>query len=252
MTSTPDSVHTLQVAKDLYIDKAWKDSLFNKIVRSSVSSKKEYNYSDLGYYFMQRIIERKTRMSLDEYVERAFYKPLGASTMGYNPLKSLPQEQIIPTEFDRFFRKQLLQGYVHDPGAAMMGGVAGHAGVFASAGDLAKLMQMYLNKGVYGGERYLSDSIMTRFTSCPFYPYNHRGISFDKPGIRGTVGPVCSCVPPSSFGHTGFTGTIAWVDPDNQLIYIFLSNRVHPDAENTKINKLSLRQNIQQTIYNAL
>ena len=201
---------------------------------------------------MQRIIEDRTKLRLDEYVQRAFYRPLGAYTTGFLPLQRFPKDQIVPTENDLVFRKQLVQGTVHDPGAAMLGGVAGHAGIFTSANDLAKLLQMYMNKGVYGGERYLSDSILTKFTSCPFYPYNHRGISFDKPGIRHTVGPVCNCVPPSSYGHTGFTGTIVWMDPDNQILYIFLSNRVNPDAENTKINKISLRQSIHQTIYNAL
>ena len=252
LTNTCDSIHCFEVAKGLYIDKIWKDSLFNKIKRSSVSSKKEYNYSDLGYYFMQRIIEDRTKLRLDEYVQRAFYRPLGAYTTGFLPLQRFPKDQIVPTENDVVFRKQLLQGTVHDPGAAMLGGVAGHAGIFTTANDLAKLLQMYMNKGVYGGERYLSDSILTKFTSCPFYPYNHRGISFDKPGIHHTVGPVCYCVPPSSYGHTGFTGTIVWMDPDNQILYIFLSNRVNPDAENTKINKISLRQSIHQTIYNAL
>ena len=247
-----DSAHCFTVAENLYIDKVWKDSLYHKIIRSAVSSKKEYNYSDLGYYFMQRIIEDRTKLGLDEYVQRAFYRPLGASTTGYLPLQRFNKDQIVPTENDMVFRKQLLQGTVHDPGAAMLGGVAGHAGIFTSANDLAKLLQMYLNNGVYGGERYLSDSIMKRFTSCPFYPTNHRGISFDKPGIKHTIGPVCYCVPPSSYGHTGFTGAIVWMDPDNKLLYIFLSNRVNPDAENTKINKISLRQAIQETIYKAL
>jgi len=247
-----DPIHCFEVAKSLYIDKAWKDTLYQKITRSAVSSKKEYNYSDLGYYFMQRIIEDRTKLPLDEYVQKAFYAPLGAYSTGYLPLKRFSKDQIVPTEFDIVFRKQLLQGNVHDPGAAMLGGVAGHAGIFSTANDLAKLLQMYMNKGVYGGERYLSDSILTKFTSCPFCPNNHRGIAFDKPGVYKPVGPVCSCVPPSSFGHTGFTGTIVWMDPENGLLYIFLSNRVNPTAENTKINKISLRQSIQQTIYNAL
>ena len=252
LTHTKDSIHCFEVARNLYIDKSWKDSIYNKIKHSSVSSKKEYNYSDLGYYFMQRIIEHQTGLPLDEYVQRAFYRPLGAYTTGYLPMQRFPKDQIVPTEYDMPFRKQLVHGTVHDPGAAMLGGVAGHAGIFTTANDLAKLLQMYMNHGVYGGERYLSDSILTMFTSCPFCPNNHRGIAFDKPGIRHTVGPVCNCVPPSSYGHTGFTGTIVWMDPDNGLLFIFLSNRVYPDAENTKINKISLRQSIQQTIYNAL
>ena len=252
LTKTCDPVHSFEVARSLYIDKAWKDTLYQKIIRSAVSSKKEYNYSDLGYYFMQRIIEDRTHMPLDEYVQKAFYQPLGAYTTGYLPLKRFSKEQIVPTELDVVFRKQLLQGTVHDPGAAMLGGVAGHAGIFTTANDLAKLLQMYMNKGLYGGERYLSDSIVTKFTSCPFCPTNHRGIAFDKPGIYKPIGPVCHCVPPSSYGHTGFTGTIVWMDPENGLLFIFLSNRVNPNAENTKINKIALRQSIQQTIYNAL
>ncbi len=246
-----DSLYSKQVAANMYISYHWKDSILARIISSKVSQKKEYNYSDLGYYFMQKIIENRTHMSLDEYTQKAFYEPLGAYTTGYLPLNRFSKEQIVPTENDNYFRKQLLQGYVHDPGAAMLGGVAGHAGIFSSANDLAKLLQMYMNKGVYGDERYLSDSIITLFTKAPFYPSNHRGIAFDKPGVKQAVGPVCWCVPAESYGHTGFTGTIIWLDPKNDLIFIFLSNRVYPDAENTKINKMSVRQAIQQTIYNS-
>jgi len=248
---TADTLFSIKVADNLYINKHWKDSIFNKIARSKVSSNKSFVYSDLGYYFMQRIIEKQTHTSLDSFAQKTFYDPLGASTLGYLPLKRFEKDRIVPTELDYYFRKQLLQGNVHDPGGAMMGGVAGHAGIFSSANDLAKLLQMYLNKGEYGGERYLSDSILTRFTSCAFCPQNHRGITFDKPGVKQSIGPVCWCVPPSSYGHTGFTGTIVWIDPDNELIYIFLSNRVCPDAENQAINKLAIRQAVQQTIYNS-
>ena len=251
LSNRPDSVYSVEVASHLYINKAWKDSIYEQIKQSRVSLKKEYLYSDLGYFIFQKIIEERTKMRLDSFASKAFYEPLGAAHTGYLPLKRFDVQGIVPTEIDIVFRKQMLQGYVHDPGAAMLGGVAGHAGVFSNHNDLVKIMQMYLNLGEYGGERYLSEAILKRFTSCEKCPTNFRGISFDKQGINKAMGPVCRCASLSSFGHTGFTGAICWVDPEHDLIYIFLSNRVHPDGENTKINKLAIRQAIQQSIYNS-
>ncbi len=244
----------LKVADGMYLRKDYPDSMLAQIAACDVSKNKEYKYSDLGYYFFKYIIEHHTGKTLDNYVESEFYKPLGLNRITYNPLNKFPREEIIPTEQDNLFRKQLVHGYVHDQGAAMMGGVGGHAGIFSDANDLAILMQMVLNKGVYGGKRYLSSATIDEFIRCQFCEKeNRRGLGFDKPEMNyGKTGPTCKCVSSLSFGHTGFTGTIAWVDPDQQLIYIFLSNRVYPDAENKKINTLATRVEIQEAIYKAL
>jgi CubicO group peptidase (beta-lactamase class C family) len=174
--------------------------------------------------------------------------------MTYNPLKKVDKSELVPTENDKTFRKQLVHGYVHDQGAAMMDGVGGHAGLFSNATDLAALMQMLLNNGEYGGKRYLSEAVIKEFTRCQFCENdNRRGLGFDKPQMDyNKTGPTCKCVSSLSFGHTGFTGTIAWVDPDKKLIYVFLSNRVYPDAENKKINTLATRVEIQEAIYDLL
>ena len=169
--------------------------------------------------------------------------------LSYVPLQNIKIDRIVPTEYDYTFRSQLVKGYVHDMGAAMLGGVGGHAGLFSNANDLAKLMQMYLNGGIYADERYINSSTMDIFTKAHFSENNNRrGLGFDKPEpIKG--GPTCSEVSLSSFGHTGFTGTIAWADPETELVYIFLSNRIHPDADNLKLLKMNVRTEIMKEIY---
>lgn len=243
-----------QVAEKMFLRFDYPDSLLAQIAACSLDKKPEYKYSDLGYYFFKYIIENHTHKRLDEYVSSTFYQQMGLSRMTYNPLKKFDKSEIIPTENDKTFRKQLVHGYVHDQGAAMMDGVGGHAGLFSNATDLAALMQMLLNYGEYGGKRYLSEAVIKEFTRCQFCENdNRRGLGFDKPQMDySKTGPTCKCVSSLSFGHTGFTGTIAWVDPDKKLIYIFLSNRVYPDAENKKINTLATRVEIQEAIYDAL
>jgi beta-N-acetylhexosaminidase len=179
---------------------------------------------------------------------------MGLSRITYNPLRYFSKDELVPTERDNLFRNQLIQGYVHDQGAAMLGGVGGHAGIFSNATDLAALMQMLLNGGTYGGKRFISKATIDEFTRCQFCANdNRRGLGFDKPEMNySKTGPTCKCVSSMSFGHTGFTGTIAWVDPDQKLVYIFLSNRVYPDAENKKIQTLATRVEIQEVIYNSL
>lgn len=240
------------VANSLYSNRYSSDTIFKRIIDSELLPKKEYKYSDLGYYLFMRIIERLEGKPLEVLVQEHFYGPLGASNMVYNPLLSVSKEHIVPTENDRAYRGQQLQGYVHDQGAALMGGVAGHAGLFSNANDLAKLMQMYLQRGSYGGIQYFDSVTVSEFTRCQFCESdNRRGIGFDKPQLSGP-GPTCGCVSPLSFGHSGFTGTLAWADPDEEIVYIFLSNRVHPDAENRKLLSMSTRTKIQEVIYNSL
>ncbi len=240
------------VAKDIYGSRYAPDTIFKRIKDSDLLPGKEYKYSDLGYYLFMRIIERIEGKPLEVLVNEQFYQPLGAQNLCFNPYLDVDANRIVPTENDKIFRGQLIQGYVHDQGAAMMGGVAGHAGLFTNANDLAKLMQMYLQTGNYGGKQYFDSITINEFTRCQFCDNNNRrGIGFDKPQLSG-AGPTCGCVSPHSFGHSGFTGTLAWADPDEQIVYIFLSNRVYPDAENRKLLSMSTRTKIQEVIYNAL
>ncbi len=242
-----------EVAQNLFIRKDYPDTITKKILGSDLLEKK-YRYSDLGYYFFKRIIEGITDTSLYSYVYYNFYSKIGATTMGYLPLNRYPKERIVPTENDVLFRRQLIQGYVHDPGAAMLGGIGGHAGIFTNANDLAKMMQVYLNHGSYGGYRFFSDTVVARFTNRAFTSNgNRRGLGFDKPELdRTKIGPTCKDASVASYGHSGFTGTLAWMDPDYNLCYIFLSNRIHPNQENSKLIEMDVRTKIQQVIYDSI
>ena len=250
---TPNDFYTKRVANDLYINKNYEDTIYKQIIASPVKDVGKYVYSDLGYYFLKKIIEDQTQNTLNVYVQKTFYSPMGLTTMGYKPMARFEQDRIPPTESDAKFRKQLVHGDVHDQGAAMLGGVGGHAGVFSDANDLGVLMQMYLNKGEYGGVRYIDSSTVKEFTKCQYCINNRRAIGFDKPEIsKEKESPVCDCVSYLSFGHAGFTGTLAWADPQNQLVYIFLSNRVFPDADDNKLAKSGIRTKIQQVIYDVV
>jgi beta-glucosidase-like glycosyl hydrolase/CubicO group peptidase (beta-lactamase class C family) len=230
------------VADHMYTMKSMRDSILTQIADSKLRNRNGYRYSDLGFYLMREFIEKETHQPIDKYVENTFYAPLGAYTMGYNPNKRFAKSQIVPTENDKIFRNQLLCGYVHDQGAAMLGGVSGHAGVFSDANDLAKIMQMFLNKGTYGGERFIKSETVQLFSSPLFNPkQNRRGLGFDKPVLNQPgKGPVCDEVSPESFGHSGFTGILAWVDPETDIMYIFVSNRVYPEMDNRKILMVNL------------
>ena len=243
----------IHVAQNLYMRADYPDSIYQIINDSDLRSRKQYKYSDLGYYYMKEVVERLSGMPLEQYVAEQFYQPLGLETMGFLPRKRIEIDRLVPTEYDMAFRKQLVKGDVHDPGAAMMGGVGGHAGLFSNATDLAVMMQMFLNEGEYGGKRYISSETIKEFIKCQYCKNgNRRGIGFDKPEPEGNGGPTCDCVSLLSFGHSGFTGTIAWADPEQDIVYIFLSNRVYPDAENTKLLKMDVRTNIQQVIYDSI
>jgi CubicO group peptidase (beta-lactamase class C family) len=250
----PEKGFSMQVADSLYIRNDYADSIWARIKKSPLGDTKKYVYSDLGFITAKRIVEKLTHESIDKYTFEHLYQPLGLATMGYLPLNRFDKKRIIPTENDTKFRKQLVWGYVHDPATAMMGGISGHAGVFSDANDLAVLMQMLLNGGEYGGKRYLKQSTITTFTSQQFpKDGNRRALGFDKPEPDSTKSsPTCKGVSLLAFGHQGFTGTCVWVDPKYNLIYVFLSNRVNPDAENDKLVKMNVRTNIQKTIYEAL
>jgi CubicO group peptidase (beta-lactamase class C family) len=243
-----------KVADRLYIRKGYRDVIFDSIAHSPLLGSLKYKYSDLDFLLMGDAVERITGMPLNVFVNDTYYKPLGLATMGYHPLWHFKTNEIPPTENDTLFRKQQIDGTVHDPAAAMLGGVAGHAGLFSDANDLAVLMQMLLWQGEYGGRRYISKATVAEFTRVQFpLNNNRRGLGFDKPALeKNQEGPCSSSASPQSFGHSGFTGTFVWADPAEQLVYVFLSNRVYPDAENNKLVKLSIRTNIQDVIYTAI
>jgi CubicO group peptidase (beta-lactamase class C family) len=242
----------LPVAEDLFISPVFTDTIYKTIAQSELRSKTEYKYSDLPYYLLQRFLENHYRRPLEELVYRHFYKSIGANYLGYHPLTRFDKKNIVPTENDELFRGQLIHGYVHDQGAALMGGVGGHAGLFGNALDVAKIMQMYMQGGYYGGERYLKESTIAAFNKCYFCNKDvRRGVGFDKPQLD-EFGPTCGCVSMTSFGHSGFTGTYTWADPDTGIVYVFLANRIHPDADNRYIIKNNVRTDIQQIIYDAI
>lgn len=244
----------IKVADGLYMNRLLVDSLYLSIYASDIDKPGKYRYSDLGFYLFCRMIEGLTEFPLDYFVRNYFYQPLGATSLGYKPLDRFGKERITPTENDLIFRKQIVQGYVHDPGAAMLGGVSGHAGLFSNANDLAKYMQMLMNGGNYGGEKYLDETLIDKYTSCVACDNgNRRGLGFDKPENDTTKnGPTIKGISPASYGHSGFTGTMVWADPSTGILYIFLSNRVYPDAVNNKLLELDVRTNIQQVVYDAI
>lgn len=247
--------HPVRVMEGLYLRKAYADSMLQWVLGTPLGKAGEYVYSDMGYYLLQELIERRTGTPLDRYVSETFYGPMGAVTLGYMPWRRFPLDRIAPTEHDKLFRKRLVHGDVHDPGAAMRGGVAGHAGLFGSATDLAKVMWMLLQGGTYGGHRYLSEEVVREFTKCQFCKPdgsgNRRALGFDRRTLNGS-GPTCDCVSYASFGHTGFTGTMAWADPESGLIYVFLSNRVHPSAEKNRLAQLNIRTRVQEVVHAAV
>lgn len=246
--------HNTRVAKNLYIHRNYRHMIFDTIASSPLRENNDYKYSDLGFYLLYQIIENITNRPLEEYVADQFYEPLGLQTMQYLPHNRVSKDRLIPTENDEVFRHQLIHGDVHDPGAAMLGGVSGHAGLFSNARDLAVLMQMFLNGGHYGGQQFIEKETIEQFTKTQFpLNDNRRGIGFDKPVINGEdEGPTCKSASNESFGHSGFTGTYAWADPENNTVYVFLSNRVYPDAANRKLIELDIRTKIQQVMYDAL
>lgn len=243
--------YSIQVAETLYLKTGYKEVMLETIADSKLG-RKEYKYSDLNFILLAEIVERSYKKPLNELVDQYFYKKIGASTLTYLPQTKFDLSEIAPTEKDTYFRHTLVHGYVHDMGAATMGGVAGHAGLFGDAIDVAKMMQLFLDGGMFNGERLISEKTINDFNTCYYCKEgNRRGAGFDKPQL-GKSGPTCGCASMKSFGHTGFTGTMAWADPEKDLIYVFLSNRTYPDADDNKLSKANTREDIQQVIYDAL
>ena len=244
----------IKVADNIYLHYSYPDSIIQQIIASELLEKKEYRYSDLGYYLLKQIIEKNYGKAISTIGSNKFYSKLGMENLGYLPLGWVAEDRIVPTEDDFLFRSQLLKGYVHDMGAAMQGGVGGHAGLFSNANDLAKLMQMYLQNGEYAGERYLSKEVVEEFTKCQFPKNeNRRGAGFDKVALADQKGgPASENANQEGFGHSGFTGTLVWADPKTQIVYVFLSNRIHPDATNKKLLTMDVRTNIMDLIFKSI
>ncbi|MCC9073150.1 serine hydrolase [Flavobacterium sp. F-65] len=248
-----ESEFSTKVADGLFIRNDYHDTIMKIIADSPVSAKKEYRYSDFTFIILKEYLERKTHKKLEDLSQQNFYSTLGMNNTLYNPLNKFDKNNIAPTEIDNYFRYQVIQGYVHDMAAAMEGGVAGHAGIFSNAMDVAKMMQLFLQKGNYGNKQYFSEQTFDAFNTCYYADKGvQRGLGFDKRIEKG--GPTCACVSPSSFGHTGFTGDIAWVDPETEIVYVFLSNRTYPGVINdeNKLSKGKIREDIQQIIQDAI
>lgn len=244
------------VAEGIFASKAMKDSLWNWIIKAKIREKPprtvyDYRYSDMGFYILQRLAEKMLNQPIEDFLEQNIYEPLGAYTLGYLPLRKFPIDQIAPTEDDKLFRKELLIGYVHDQGAAMYGNIAGHAGLFGNANDLAKLGQMLLQKGSYGGQQFFKPETIDLFITKQ-YETSRRGLGWDKPTVSDWSGPTTLFASNKTFGHTGFTGTCIWIDPEFNLVFIYLSNRVHPDMTNNKLLNANIRPRIQEVIYRAI
>ena len=245
----------IKITDEMWLHRNYKKKIFKAIEKSPLEKEAKYLYSGLVFYLNPTIIENITGEKYRTYLHEHFYDRLGATTLGYNPLDKLPLERIIPTEHDYLFRHEPIHGRVHDEGAIMMGGVSGNAGLFANANDLAKLMQMYLNMGTYGGERYIEESTLKEWSKVQFPENgNRRGLGFDKPNLeyQGVGNNVAKDASMESFGHTGFTGTMVWLDPQEDLLYVFLSNRVLPTRDNTRLYSLNTRTQIQQVLYDAI
>lgn len=250
---TAENGFTTKVADNLYIRNDYHDTIMKIIADSPVSPKIEYKYSDFTFIILKEYLERKTHKKLEDLSKENFYNTLGMNYTLYNPLDKFEKNNIAPTEIDNYFRHQTIQGYVHDMAAAMEGGVAGHAGIFSNAMDIAKMMQLFLQKGNYGGIQYFSPQTFDAFNTCYYKDKGVlRGLGFDK--RIGKDGPTCGCVSESSFGHTGFTGNMAWVDPETEIVYVFLSNRTYPEVVNdeNKLAKGKIREEIQKIIQEAI
>ncbi len=249
---TSEEQFSKRMTDSLFIRNDFSDTIMKMIVKSKLSLKKEYKYSDLTFMILKDYLEKTTGKTLDVLIQENFYRSLGMNNSSFNPLGKFDKNRIPPTETDTYFRHQLLQGYVNDLSAALEGGVSGHAGVFSNAMDVAKIMELYLQKGNYGNQQYFSEKTFEDFNTCYFCAAgNRRGVGFDKPQL-GAEGPTCGCASMTSFGHTGYTGTMAWADPETQIVYVFLSNRTFPIASENRLSKENIREDIQKVIYEAI
>lgn len=244
---------SIKVVENLYLIDSYTDAIYKKIAEVPQLKKEGYKYSGLLFYLFKKYLKDTYNKEMDYLNDSLFYKPLGATTLTYNPLKKFNKSEIVPSEIDDYYRHQTLQGDVHDMGAAMMNGVSGNAGLFSDSNDIAKIMQMYLQGGYYGGKRYFETKTIDKFNHR-YYENDsiRRGLGFDKPDLDPDVSAASKYASSNSFGHSGFTGTYTWVDPDNGILYVFLSNRVFPTMNNNKLGDLNIRTDIHNLIYEAI
>lgn len=252
-STTDTGRYIIPIAHNLFTTPETTDTIYNIIDTTPLNPNKDYLYSDISFYYLTNIIEQIENKEIDYLIDSILYKPLGIDKLKYQPLKHFDISSIVPTEHDTVFRKQLIHGYVHDQGCALMGGKCGHAGLFGNATDIAKFGQMLLNKGSYGNKHYFDKSTVDYFTSTNNPENNRRGLGFDKPERRKNIqGPTFNEIPAASYGHSGFTGTYLWIDPCSQIVYVFLSNRIYPDAGNNKLVRQNIRTRIHKILYDAL
>jgi CubicO group peptidase (beta-lactamase class C family) len=254
-TSIPTPGFDLRVSNGLYLVNSYPDTVYKAIKDSPLLKTKKYAYSDLGFVIFPKVVENLSGELFEIFLHKRLYAKLGASSLTYLPALSVPRDKIVPTEDDQEFRHEILQGFVHDETAALLGGISGNAGLFGTVGDVAKVMQLYLQNGEYGNERFIKAETLKNWTSSHIQKINNRrGYGFDKPGIRinkhsGRDRYPSDLVSEQSFGHSGYTGTFVWADPANQLLFVFLSNRVFPDRDNHKITKLRLRPLLLEALF---
>ena len=254
-SATQNDSFSLRVARNMFLRNTWRDTIYKRILQSPLGPADKYVYSDNDFIFLGKVVEALSGLPLDEYVRNEFYAPLGLTSAGFKPREHFSIDRIAPTEDEKYFRLQLLRGDVHDPGAALFGGVAGHAGLFSDAYDIAVIMQMLLNGGTFNGKKYLNKETVALFTAY-HSEFSRRGYGFDKPekdNLIRTEPYPCMLASPLTFGHTGFTGTCAWADPAYDLVFVLLSNRVNPDGgDNKKLLNMNVRGKIQDTVYKAM
>ena len=254
VSKVADNTHHQMITPSKYLIDSWIDSIHNKILESPVTAAGKYVYSDNDFIFLGAIVEQVSGMSLNAFATKNIYAPLGMQSTGFLPLQKTSIEKIAASEIDNYYRHELIQGAVHDEGASVMGGIAGHAGLFSNTTDLAKLYLMLMNKGTWEGNMYFQANTVDNFTSYQT-KNSRRGLGFDKPEKNNASlkDPYpCLSASPSTFGHTGFTGTCVWADPEKQLLFIFLSNRVYPTRDSKVYNALNIRSKIQEGLYTAL
>ncbi|MEM1215745.1 MAG: serine hydrolase [Bacteroidota bacterium] len=241
--------HLVALGKDVFLKNGVREEVLAEMPRVKIPRRGYFRYSDVNFLLLQQVIEAKSQQSLDDYLTQHFYEPLGLRRLQYRPGLRLPEQEIVPTERDQKWRKQLVHGEVHDESALLLGGVAGHAGLFGNARDVATVFQLLLNGGEYGERTFLNSKTIDRFTRRN--GYNYRASGFDR-----LVGHSKSLryygASEATFGHTGFTGTCVWADPENDLVFVFLSNRIHPNKYNTKLQKLGLRERLHKIVYQSL
>lgn len=250
--STPGGDYNIQVSDNIFLRETYIDSIWYSIDQSDLRSNNNYRYSDLGFYYLARLVEKLSQRELNDYVRQRFYEPLGLFNMDFQPRERFSLNRIPPTEMDNYWRKQTVHGYVHDMGAAMLGGVSGHAGLFGNAHDLAVLWQMLLQRGIYGNHVFLKPDIVREFTTR-FGDETRRGIGFDMKQLNPNRSQnMAQQASRRAFGHLGFTGTCVWADPTEELVFVFLSNRTYPSMRNNKLGRENYRPKIQAAAYNAI